>query len=59
MGLLDKAKDMAKGKGDQIDGGISKAEDMADDRLDEKHDGKIDAAGDKAREAAKKFDRPS
>ena len=50
MGLLDKAKDAAKQHGDQIEGGIDKAEKAADDRLGEKHDSKITGAADKAHE---------
>jgi ABC-type transporter Mla subunit MlaD len=56
MGILDKLKDLAKGKGEQIDSAIDKAADLADDKTGGKHTDKIEQAADKAKDVVDKLD---
>jgi ABC-type transporter Mla subunit MlaD len=56
MGILDKLKDLVKGKGDQIDSAIDKAADLADDKTGGKHTDKIEQAADKAKDVVDKLD---
>ena len=56
MGLMDKAKGLLQGKGDQAEDLIDKAAGMAKDRTGGKHADKIDSAADKAKEAVDKID---
>lgn len=56
MGILDKVKDLMKGKGDQIDSAIDKAADFADDKTGGKHTDKIDSVADKAKDVVDKLD---
>jgi ABC-type transporter Mla subunit MlaD len=56
MGILDKLKDLAKGKGEQIDSAIDKAADFADDKTGGKHTDKIEQAADKAKDVVDKLD---
>lgn len=53
--LKDKAADLAKGHGDQIDQGIDKAADLADKATKGKYSDKIDSAADKAKDATDKL----
>jgi ABC-type transporter Mla subunit MlaD len=56
MGILDKLKDLAKGKGEQIDSAIDKAADVADDKTGGKHTDTIEQAADKAKGVVDKLD---
>ena len=56
MGILDKLKDLAKGKGEQIDSAIDKAADVADDKTGGKHTDTIEQAADKAKDVVDKLD---
>jgi hypothetical protein len=56
MSILDKVKDLLKGKGEQIDSAIDKAADLADDKTGGKHTDKIESAADKAKEIVDKLD---
>ncbi|MCB0963617.1 MAG: antitoxin [Acidimicrobiales bacterium] len=56
MGLMDKAKGLLQGKGDQAEDLIDKAAGMAKDRTGGKHADKIDSAAQKAKDAVDKID---
>ena len=56
MGIMDKLKDLVKGKGEQIDSAIDKAADLADDKTGGKHTDKIEQAADKAKDVVDKLD---
>lgn len=56
MGIMDKLKDLVKGKGEQIDSTIDKAADLADDKTGGKHTDKIEQAADKAKDVVDKLD---
>ncbi|MGV3759069.1 MAG: antitoxin [Actinomycetota bacterium] len=56
MGFMDKVKDLAKGRGKQIDQGIDKVADVIDDKTGGKHADKIDQAAEKAKDLADKLD---
>ena len=56
MGILDKLKDLVKGKGDEVDSAIDKAADLADDKTGGKHTDKIEQAADKAKDVVDKLD---
>jgi len=56
MGLMDKLKDLAKGRGKQIDQGIDKVADVVDDKTGGKHTDKIDQAAEKAKDLVDKID---
>ncbi len=51
MGLFDKAKNLAKGRGDKLGGTIDKAADTVDEKTGGKYSDKIDKAADAARNA--------
>ena len=59
MGLMDKVAGAAKGKGQQLKSGVSKAAQVAKDRLPDKHDRKIDAAADRAVDGVDRIDPPT
>lgn len=56
MGLMDKAKGLLQGKGDQAEDLIDKAADLANDKTGGKHADKIDSAAQKAKDAVDKID---
>ena len=56
MGLMDKAKGLLQGKGDQAEDLIDKAADIANDKTGGKHADKIDSAAQKAKDAVDKID---
>ena len=56
MSILDKVKDLLKGKGEKVDGAIDKAADIADDKTGGKYTEKIDSAADKAKDIVDKLD---
>lgn len=56
MGLMDKAKGLLQGKGDQAEDLIDKAAGMAKDRTGGKHADKIDSAAEKAKDVVDKID---
>jgi uncharacterized protein YjbJ (UPF0337 family) len=56
MSILDKVKDLLKGKSEQVDGAIDKAADVADDKTGGKYTEKIDSAADKAKDIVDKLD---
>jgi hypothetical protein len=56
MSILDKVKDLLKGKSDQMDSAIDKAADVADDKTGGKYTEKIDDAADKAKDVVDKLD---
>jgi hypothetical protein len=56
MGILDKLKDLARGKGEQIDSAIDKAADFADDKTGGEHTDKIEQAAEKAKDVVDKLD---
>jgi hypothetical protein len=56
MSILDKVKDLLKGKSAQMDSAIDKAADVADDKTGGKYTEKIDDAADKAKDVVDKLD---
>lgn len=58
MGLFDKVKNAAKGRGQQLKGGVDKAATAAKSKLDDKHAGKVDGAVGKAKEGIDRLDPP-
>ena len=56
MSILDKLKELLKGKGDQANSAIDKVADVADDKTGGKYTEKIDDAADKAKEIVDKLD---
>lgn len=58
MGLFDKVKNAAKGRGQQLKGGVDKGVIAAKSKLDDKHDGKVDGAAGKAKEGIDRLDPP-
>jgi hypothetical protein len=56
MSILDKVKDLLKGKSDQMDSAIDKAADVADDKTGGKYTEKIEDAADKAKDVVDKLD---
>lgn len=56
MSILDKIKDLLKGKKDQIDSAIDKVAEVADDKTGGKHTDKIEGAADKAKDVTAKLD---
>lgn len=56
MGLLDKVKNLLKGKEDQVKAGIDTVAEVVDDKTGGNHADKIDSAADKAKDALDKLD---
>ena len=56
MSIMNKLKDLVKGKGEQIDSAIDKAADFADDKTGGKHTDKIEGAANKAKDVVGKLD---
>jgi hypothetical protein len=56
MSILDKVKDLLKGKSAQMDSAIDKAADVADDKTGGKYTEKIEDAADKAKDVVDKLD---
>ena len=58
MSILDKLKDLLRGREQQVKSGIDKASDTIEKRVGDKHASKVGGVAEKAKDAVDKLSKP-